>query len=270
MGFFQRRVDTFILGGFLGGILAALAGCSTTRPPLLSGNLPDERRPIAELVQSLAKRNTDLKSLRSLAAVNYAGPDGKHSFQEIVVVRRPNRLRLETLYPLGVLLVVTASPDEIAAFPTREGVFYRGKSTRDNLWRFTQIPLSVDETASLLMGLPPAAPKGEWRYEGPSIARDLGDGWKEAVTFHPAKPLPIRWQLFNPAGKVELNAEFGDYADTAAGPFSMRMALESPGRQMRLEITYDEPELNVDLATGLFMQKKPDNAREVALDSIGG
>ncbi|HEX9445661.1 MAG TPA: DUF4292 domain-containing protein [Candidatus Binatia bacterium] len=266
MGLFQRRVNTFILGG----ICAALAGCSTTRPPLLLDNLPEERRPIAELVQSLAKRNRELKSLRSLAGVNYAGPDGKHSFQEAVLVRRPDRLRLETLYPLGVLLIVTASPEEIAAYHTREGIIYRGKSTRENLWRFTQIPLSVPEATSLLMGLPPSgASKGEWRYEGPAIARDLGDGWKESVVFHPAKPLPIRWQLFNPAGKVELNAEFGDYADTPAGPFAMRLAVESPGQQRRLEITYKDPELNVDLAPALFVQKKPDNAREVALDSTG-
>lgn len=266
MGFLQRRAGAFILGG----IFAALAGCSTARPPLLSENLPEERRPIAELIQSLARRYSDLKSLRSLAAVNYAAPDGKHSFQEIVLVRRPDRLRLETLYPLGVLLIVTGSPDEIAAFSTREGVFYRGKSTRENLWRFTQIPLSVEETTALLMGLPPPGDKGEWRYDGPAIARDLGDGWKEAVTFHPARPLPVRWQLFNPAGKVELNAEFGDYADTPAGPFPMRLAVESPGQQRRLEITYKDPELNVDLAPALFVQKKPDNAREVALDSVGG
>jgi outer membrane lipoprotein-sorting protein len=251
------------------GVIAALAGCSTVKPPILPETLPEERRPIDDLLQTLARRNAELKSLRSLANVSYTGPDGRQSFQEIVVVRRPDRLRLETLSPLGVLVIVTASPEELAGYHTREGVFYRGKSSRENLWRFTRIPLSVAEAASLLMGLPPGT-KGEWRHEGPSIVRDAGNGWKETVAFQQNEALPIRWQLLNPNGQVELTAEFGDYAQTAAGPFPMRIALENPTQKRRLEIAYKDPEVNVDLAPTLFVQQKPENAREVALDSIGG
>lgn len=255
---------------FLYGLLAALAGCSTAKTPLIPEKLPEERRPIDDLLRTLAERNSELKSLRSLANVSYSGPEGKQSFQEIVVIHRPDRLRLETLYPLGVLMIVTASPDELAGYHTREGVFYRGKSSRENLWRFTRIPLSVAEAASLLMGLPPAA-KGEWRHEGPSIVRDAGSGWKETMSFEQGQALPIRWQLLNPKGGVELSAEFGDYSKSAAGPsFPMRIALENTPQKRRVEITYKDPELNVDLEPALFVQKKPDNAREVALDSIGG
>jgi outer membrane lipoprotein-sorting protein len=255
---------------FFFGILAALAGCSTTKPPLIPENLPEERRPIDDLLRTLARRDGELKSLRSIANVSYSGPEGKQSFQEIVVIHRPDRLRLETLYPLGVLVIVTASPDELAGYQTREGVFYRGKSTRENLWRFTRIPLSVAEAASLLMGLPPAN-KGEWRHEGPAIMRDAGSGWKETMAFEQSQGLPIRWQLLNPSGGVELSAEFGDYSKSAAGAvFPMRIALENAPQKRRVEITYKEPELNVDLEPTLFVQKKPDNAREVALDSIGG
>ncbi|HTM10286.1 MAG TPA: DUF4292 domain-containing protein [Verrucomicrobiae bacterium] len=250
-------------------MLAVLAGCSTTKPPLLPEKLPDESRPVDDLLQTLARRNSELKSLRSIANVSYSGPEGRQSFQEIVVVHRPDRLRLETLYPLGVLMIVTASPEELAGYQTREGVFYRGKSSRENLWRFTHIPLSVAEAASLLMGLPPGT-KGEWRHEGPSIVRDAGGGWKETMAFQQAEALPIRWQLLNPSGGVELSAEFGDYAPTSAGPFPMRIALENPTQKRRVEIVYKEPEVNVDLAPALFVQQKPDNAREVALDSVGG
>jgi hypothetical protein len=264
--FLQRRLGQVILCGIAA---AALASCSTARPPLLPEKLPEERRSAEELLRPLARRNSDLASLRSLANVYYSATDGKHNFQEIVLVRRPDRLRLETLYPLGVLMIVTASPEGLTGYATREGVFYRGQSSRENLWRFTQIPLSVAEAASLLMGLPPRI-SGEWRREGPSLIQDAGGGWKEALTFDSAQPLPIRWQLFNPSGQVELSAEFGDYAQTSAGQFPMRIALENPTQKRRVEIAYKEPELNVELAPSLFVQKKPDNAREVALDSIGG
>lgn len=254
----------------LAAMLAALSGCSWLTRQLPPEIFPDERRAADDLLQSLARRNSELESLRALAAVNYSGPDGRQSFREVVLVRRPDRLRLETLYPLGVLLIVTATADEMTGFHTREGIFYRGKSSRENLYRYTQIPLSVGELTSVLMGLPPVAPKGEWKNEGPSIVRDMGGGWKEAITFQPSQPFSRRWQRLNPEGAVDLVAEFAEFSNTPAGPFPLKIILEAPSQKRRLEITYQEPEINVNLAPALFVQKKPANAREVALDSIGG
>ena len=254
----------------LTAILAALPGCALLTGQAPPEVFPEERRPAQELAQSLIRKNSELKSLRTLAGVYYSGTEGKQSFQEVVLVQRPDRLRLETLSPLGALLILTASGDEMAGFHTREGVFYRGKSSIENLYRYTQIPLSVGEMTSVLMGLPPVAGEAEWKNDGPSIVRDLRAGWKEAITFHPSQLLPIRWQRLNPEGKVEMSARFSDFTDTPAGPFPLKIVIEAPTPQRRLEITYKEPELNVDLASTLFVQQKPENAREVPLDSLGG
>jgi hypothetical protein len=249
--------------------LAALWSCASLAPRAPEV-FPEERRPTQELIQSLIQRNAELRSLRTLAGVYYSGTDGKGSFQEVVLVHRPDRLRLETLSPMGALLILTASADEITGFHTREGVFYRGKSSPENLYRFTQIPLGVGEVTAVLMGLPPVNSEGQWRNEGPAIGRDLGAGWKETVIFHPSQLLPIRWQRLNPAGKVEISARFSEFTATPAGQFPLKIILEAPAQQRRLEITYQEPELNVDLASALFIQQKPENAREVPLDSLGG
>jgi outer membrane lipoprotein-sorting protein len=252
-------------------MLALLPGCSLLgRQAALRESFPEERRPTQELVQSLAQRNAEFKSLRALANVYYSGPDGKRSFQEVVLLRRPDRLRLETLSPMGALLILTASGEEIAGFHTREGIFYRGKSSIENLYRYTQVPLGLDELTAVLMGLPPIAARGEWSTAGPSIVHDLGSGWKETITFDPSQFLPIRWQRLNPQGEVELSARFSDFTTTPAGPFPLKIVLESPTQKRRLEITYQEPELNVELASALFLQQKPENAREVPLESIGG
>ncbi len=249
---------------------AAFPGCALLTRQAPPEVFPEERRPAQELAQSLIRRNSELKSLRTLAGVYYSGAEGRQSFQEVVLVQRPDRLRLETLSPMGALLILTASADEMAGFHTREGVFYRGKSSIENLYRFTQIPLSVGELTAVLMGLPPSAGEAEWKNEGPSIVRDLRAGWKEAITFHPSQSWAIRWQRLSPEGKVEISARFSDFIDTPAGPFPLKIVLEAPTQQRRLEITYKEPELNVDLATALFVQQKPENAREVPLDSQGG
>jgi outer membrane lipoprotein-sorting protein len=255
----------------LAAIAALLPSCALlTRPPAAPEVFPEERRPAQELVQSLGERAAALKSLRTLASVYYSGPDARQSFQEVVLVQRPDRVRLETLSPLGALLILTATGDELAGFHTREGVFYRGKSSPLNLYRFTQIPLSVGELTAVLMGLPPAAGEAEWKNEGPSIIREVRGGWKETITFDPSRPLPIRWQRLNPEGKVEMSARFSDFTTTPAGPFPLKIVLEAPTQQRRLEITYKEPELNVGLDAALFVQQKPENAREVPLDSLGG
>jgi len=266
----SRAASPFARCLFLAAVLASVAGCATLKPSAEPEVFPDERRPIDDLLRYLAQRGAAFKSLRALAGVRYEGPDGRHSFQEVVLIERPDKLRLETLSPLGALLILTAADGELASLAQQAGVFYRGKSSPENLYRYTQIPLGVRELTAVLMGLPPAnVDGGEWKVEGPAVARARA-GWKEAITFDAARPLPVRWQLFNPEGKIEMSARFSDFADTPAGPFPLKIFLEAPAQKRRLEIVYKEPEVNVELASALFVQQKPENAREVPLDSAGG
>ena len=114
------------------------------------------------MIESMAQRREQFRSLRALAQVEYAGPEGKQGFQEAVLIQRPDRLRLETLSYLGAILIVTANDKEIIGYHPREGVFVRGARSKENMLRYTQIPLELDEITSLLMGLPPvgaATPK---------------------------------------------------------------------------------------------------------------
>ena len=233
-------------------------------------SLLEEHRATQELVQTLVQRSGELRSLRALASVYYSGSDGKGGFQEVILVHRPDRLRLETLSPMGAILIVTADADEMAGFHPREGLFYRGRSSRQNLYRYTQIPLGLGELTSVLMGLPPLPTQGPWDSDGRSIIRDLGGGWKEAISFHPTLWLPTKWQRSNPEGRVELSAQFSDFSSTPAGLFPLKIVLQAPLQQRRLEISYQYPELNVDLSPVLFVQQKPENARELPLDSLGG
>jgi len=254
-------------------LLLALSGCAwvTTRYTALFEKVPAERRETRELVQSLIQRSGERRSLRVLASVYYSGTDGRGGFQEAVLVHRPDRLRLETLSPLGsAILIVTADAEEIAGFHPREGLFYRGKSSPLNLFRYTQIPLGLGEFTSVLMGLPPLVAQSGWSHDGHAIVRDMGGGWKEAISFHPTFWAPTKWQRTNPEGRIELSAQFGDFFATPAGPFPLKISLEVPTQQRRLDIRYQDPELNIDLAPALFVQQKPENAREVPIESLGG
>lgn len=244
-----------------------LAGCATVSPP--EPQLPAPRWESAELIKSMAQRREQVRSLRALARVDYAGPDGKHGFQEAVVVQRPDRLRLETLSPLGAVLIVTANDKEIVGYHPREGVFVRGRRSKENLLRYTKIPLELDEITSLLVGLPPVDPSAPWKQEGNTLIFSPSGRKKDALAFESQQPVPTKWERFNTSGEVELSAQFSDYVSTPAGLFPSKISIEAPLQKKKLDIRYQEPELNGKIPSELFTQQKPPHAQEVPIEAIG-
>ena len=120
------------------------------------------------------------------------------------------------------------------------------------------------------MGLPPVEAQGRWEGEGNSIHREIGGGRREVIAFHPTLAIPTRWERSSADGAIELNALFSDFSSTPVGLFPLKISLEAHTQQKRLEIHYQEPELNIELPLPLFVQEKPGSAREIQLESLGG
>ena len=232
----------------------ALFGCATVTPPPES-KLPAPVWEAGKLIESITQRDRQFRSLRALAQIDYAGPEGKHGFQEAVLIQRPDRLRLETLTFLGAILIVTANDKEIIGLHPREGVFVRGSPTKENLRRYTQISLELKEITTLLSGLPLIfAQNGRKR---------------DALTFDSQQPVPSKWERFNAEGKVELSAQFSNYVSTAAGLFAQRIVFEAPLQKKKVDIRYQEPEVNGSIPAELFSQQKPASAQEVPIEAVG-
>lgn len=259
-----RRSILFVIG-----ILALeLGGCATVTPPLAP--TPPPLWQSGQLIASITQRSKEFRSVRALAQVDYAGPEGKHGFQEAVLVQRPDQLRLETLSLLGAILIVTANAKEIIGYHPREGVFVRGDRTKENIRRYTQIPLDLEEVTRLLLGLPPVQLSAPWTQEGNALIFSPNSGKRDVVTFEAQQPVPTKWERFNRDGKVELSAGFGDYISTPAGLFPSKIHFEAQLQNiMTLEIHYQEPEINTALPADLFSQQKPPNAQEVPIEAIG-
>ena len=249
-------------------LLIAISGCATIEPP------PQPRGPVpewesAKLLESLKLRNEQFRTLRALAQVDYAGPEGRHGFQEAIIVQRPDRLRLDTLTFLGAILIFTATDKEVLGYHPREGVYVRGRPTKENLRRYTQIPLELDEITKLLTGLPPADPAASWKQEGNVLTASLNGGGRDVLTFASHEPVPTKWERFNQAGTLELTAQFQNYTSTAAGPFPLGLALEAPGQKRKLNIRFKDPDVNADIPPEQFTQKIPPNVKEIPIESVG-
>lgn len=249
--------------------LLAFAGCVTVEPPTAPvGSV--RRWEAAEIVHTMARRSDQFRSLRALARVDYSGPDGKSGFQEAVLVQRPDRLRLETLTMLGAILIVTVNEKEIVGYHPREGLFLRGERTKKNLLRYTQIPLELHEITMLLVGLPPVDGKSAWRQEGSGLVFSNDGRKNDFVAFESEQAVPTLWERFDDTGGVALSARFSDYKNTPQGLFPSRIFIEAPPQGKKLDIRFEEPELNANLPAELFFQQKPAHAQELPIEALGG
>jgi hypothetical protein len=250
-------------------LLAFLAGCATVPVQPLPTEAPTQRWERAQMLDALAQRREQFQSLRALARVNYSGPDGKNGFQEAVLVVRPDRLRLETLSMLGAILIVTVNSKEIVGYHPREGLYVHGQRSRANLQKYTQIPLELDEITALLLGLPPVDPRAPAQQDGNALVFASASGRKDRVSFESNQPVPTKWERLDGRGQIELSATFTDHIQTPAGPFPSKIVIDSPQQKKRLEIRYQEPELNASIAADLFSQQKPPNVKELPIEAIG-
>lgn len=249
-------------------LLVALFSCTTVAPPT-APKPPVPQWQSSILLESLKQRNEKFSSLRALAQVDYDGQEGKHGFQEAVIVQRPDRLRLETLSLLGAILIVTANDREIIGYHPRDGIFVHGQPTPDNLRRYTQIPLELKEITMLLMGLPPVdASATTWQQEGNTLV-SADERQREVLTFESQQPVPTKWQRFSGDGTVEFSAEFSDYIAGPPGLFPQAINLEAHLQKKKLQIRYKEPEFNATIPSELFFQQIPAHVKEVPIEAVG-
>lgn len=246
-------------------LVTAMSGCATSSLTTPNAGV---QLPFGDLIAGLAERQQTFRSLRSLARIDYRIDDRKGGFQGVLVVDRPRHLRLEVSSLLGADLILTADEREVQAFHPREGRFYRGASSRENLYQYTQVFLELDELTALLLGLPPVEGAREWEVEGYRASRRRADRGTDVITFDLAQGVPSKWSRLDARGNTRFVALFEDFESTPSGLFPMKISFSAPSLQRRVVIDYDQPELNARISPSVFVQEKPETAVEVPLRSF--
>ena len=258
-------IATIVLAGGL------LSGCAVQEPAPVPAPAPELRpAPDPVLASRLAERNQALQSLRSLARVSYRVSRERGGFNAAVLVRRPHRLRIEAFSVVGAALILTVDDGEVTGFLPSEARYYRGRTSRENLFRATQLLLELDEMVALLMGLPPVDSGAEWAADALALRRTRSDGSTDVLTFDPDGTAPVGWRRVGSDGQIQYVATFEDFSDTPFGRFPLKITLETPPLQRFYQIRYDQPELNVALPESHFVQKLPAGAVRVPLPSPTG
>jgi outer membrane lipoprotein-sorting protein len=81
--------------------------------------------------------------------------------------------------------------------------------------------------------------------------------------------VPTKWERLNASSSVELRTEFSDYTETTAGLFPSRIVFEANLQRKKVQIRYQQPEMNATISPELFSQQKPPNVQEVPIEAIG-
>jgi len=267
-----RPVRLLIGAAPLVATLLLLEGCAGL-PETLAPSL--QARPELFL-DRLHAEEAAVRTLRGLASVRYDGPAGRGSATQAIVVALPDRVRLETLSPVGtaVLLLAIRGGDLTMYAPTRKeyGV---GPATRETLGRLARISVPPGPLLRLLVGLPPLPihpgdPRVKLTVEAAAVRVESVDGvfWQR-IWSSPDGVAPERGELGEAAGLL-LTFTFGDRRRLNDVLFPFAVHFDEAAMGTRLGIQYETVRLNEPLEAGLFEVPRPADGATRILDLGAG
>ncbi|GIW41574.1 MAG: hypothetical protein KatS3mg076_2151 [Candidatus Binatia bacterium] len=260
-----------MVGRALAGLalLVVLAG-GCARPvvaPLDRGTTP-EVEALEELVRSCRGA---VRNLRTEARMSFRSPEGSGSAREILLVERPDRLRVEVVGMFGTPFVLVTSGGRLAAYVAEERRVYRGVADARTLYPYLFVELPPRDAVDLLLGCPPwregghaslfyDPTGGEWR-----LWRPTGGGTAQVVLFSRAPHRTIGVEEHDREGLL-WRARFSGHVRVGGVEFPREISLEVPREGSRVEIEFQEPELNVSLDPLVFELRTPSGAEDVWIE----
>jgi hypothetical protein len=144
-------------------LAAYAAGCAPRKALLLGEDFSSPERALAKLKQKNAGEGT----LQGVSTLTVTAADGRYTVKMALLAKRPSSLRIEEMPFLGLPdLFLSANKDRLKVFFPKEGKFYVGKPTRENISKFLPWGTEVDEFLALLFGMPPPRIAAAERLEG--------------------------------------------------------------------------------------------------------
>jgi hypothetical protein len=252
--------------------LAAIAAltfsaCTSARQPVpVETAVPTP----AELDGRLRERDAAFASFQGQGRLEYEGPDGKVRSASMVVVKAPEKVRIDFRSPFSITYTVVSDGAELFAYDRGEKVLYRGSPTPQNFGRYTRVPIDLHMLASLLRGLPPMPdgvaqgtigriPEG-WRWESP-----LAGGGRLSIVFDPHALLPVSAELAG-SRAGDFIAYFEEYEDVGGlmAPHRVRADLPNGGK---VDLSYSVIWRDREHDDAAFHLDAPSGVRVVNMDA---
>jgi hypothetical protein len=258
----MRRLAALLL---LSVAFAAVTGCVPRRPP------PDLSTDPAQLVAQVRGAQGRVARVQGEARLRLQEPRTA-AFRQFAAAERPDRVHLEALDFFGnPVAVLVASGGRFSLYDAQKKVLYTGAATPENLSRLVPVPVSAGELVEILLGsapLPASAPVDVARDDGHLRIRfEEGDARLDAWIGAHAAVMKARRSVPG-EGRGSWRVEFAEHRAHGAAWFPDWFSLRSEAADVRLELRWEQLEVNGALDPALFELRPPKGARIVDVDAV--
>ncbi len=266
--------------------LLTVAGCPGTTCPT------EMHTDAARAIRMHRSLHRAVRGLRAEARVDQRGPKKRVRGTVLMMMERPDRLRLDAMTRFGPAAILTADGEEFAFADLREKRFLSGRTCPANIGRMLGIEFSPEDVGRLLIGQTPLIPAQsehiECRGGGYMIRRTSPTGERQEITFDirpEDRKRPVaqqhlrlrRSEVFGTDGKSIWNVEFDSYSvvtERNARQSSLPQGVALPMRVRLIDrrngadtiIRFKRIELNVDAPKQAFSQTAPPGSRAERVD----
>lgn len=246
--------------------LALVSACAKPPPaaPRLAEPIPVDDARAAALLDSMRSAASERERLRGMAELSFDGAAGSVRSKQAIVLEQPSHLRIEVLGFLSqAVAVLVTDGDRFELLRAedrsrREGAVYPGL-----LFEVAQIDLTPEEGVSLLLGAPPEIPGlrvgSAALLDDGSIQVELEDGQRvvrQRLEFDGSGRLRLA-ESWAPGDRLVWRAQYDEYGSEAGVDFAHEIALWFPESQTRVELEFEQVELNPALPAGVFTLQRP-------------
>ena len=242
------------------------SACATL--PVLAPQPPSPE----SLLEQVDARLHALQGLKGLAQVKVSSTEKNFRAQEVLFIRRPGFLRIESLGILGTpQLYLVTDGHELSLYNPGENLYYVGQATATHLSSALPVSLKPEEVVAFLLGGLPLSD-----YEISSVRADREEGlWvldlistsrgeRQSLWIHPQSFLTLRAEFHRPEGSYRLT--FADFHQIQGFFFPERIHFASLESKAKISVEYQEVELNPDWKKEDFHLPVPGGARVIPLE----
>ncbi len=213
------------------------------------------------------------QGLKGLAKVKVKSAGEKFSVKELIVAKKPNLLRLETLNPLGhPQFFAVTNGEELYLFVPSENRFYYGNASPNNVSSFLPLSLSLENVVPLVLGGIPLID-----YDPEQVGCQVmgeyyflqlwskGEDTRQVLTVGSDNLRVVETQIFHNREELYFSATFEDYEMNGEVLFPKRITIFMPEDDTTVTINYKQLEFLADIDPARFQLAVPKGAEVVYL-----
>ena len=237
--------------------LAGLTGCPNRIARPADG--PTEPAPV---LARLAERSHALTSLSGMISLEVWRGDERVKLRQLLLVQRPDHIRVDTLSPFDQPLAMMASDGQsVTIYSLEQRRYEQGPATPDHLARLLRLPLTGDELTAVLAGGVPVRPDAQatldWDDTAGAYILDLRTPERRQRLL--VEPVAFRISEIRTyqGDTLVFVARFGDYDGEGPTAVPQRMRFEVPAEKMRVDAQFDDHTVNVTPPADAFVIPVP-------------